>query len=180
MKKIILLFVLSFLCFWLIAQETAIIDSYVVKIGQPFMPRSGTYFIKSAIADKSLDVKGGVNDNGISLHLWDFHKGDAQQFIIEPSNEKSFFYIKTKWGRALDISGINPNSEATLHTWDFHGGDNQKWQFLQAKGRGYFTIKSKLGTCVEVRGGDSASGAVIWMYKSLDNEAQKWRLNKLN
>jgi hypothetical protein len=176
MKKIILISLNCFLTFWLIAQETATYDLITVRAGQVFMPKSGTYYIKSAIADKSLDVKGGVNENGIPLHLWDFHKGEAQQFIIEPSDEKGFFYIKTKWGKALDISGANLNSEATLHTWDFHGEANQKWQFLQTKNGRFFNIKSKLGTCIEVQGGNSASGAVIWMYKPLDNESQKWRL----
>jgi hypothetical protein len=180
MKKIILTLFCSLSCCLLTAQETITYDSYAVRIGQTYYPRKGAYYIKSAIASKSLDVKGAVNDNGIPLHLWDFHKGDAQQFFIEPSNEKGYYYIKTKWGRALDISGENSNSEATLHTWDFHGADNQKWQFLEAGG-GYFTIKSKLGTCLDVQGGVSTSGTVVWMYKPISNHnPQKWQLSRIN
>lgn len=178
MKKNTLALVLSFfLVSALLAQETVTYDLIASKVGDVFNVRQGTYWITSVHSNRSLDVKGAINNNGIVLHLWDIHKGDAQQFVIEPSNERGFVYIKTIWGRALDISGANPNAGADLITWDFHGNDNQKWQFLEA-GRGTFTIRSKYGTFIGSQNGGSDAGTVMKMFGTDYKNAQKWTLRR--
>lgn len=142
--------------------------------------QTGTYIIKSAIDGKNMDVINGTNGNGIGIHLWDAHDGDAQQFTIEPSNEAGYYLIKTKWGRAVDVAGYNTASGAALNTYDVHNGDNQKWQFID-KGDGYYNIMSKYGTYIDVQYGNSASGTPIWMsaYSTWGNNiAQKWKLDK--
>ncbi len=138
----------------------------------------GEYHIRSMLLDRPMDVMNGQNQNGVGLHLWDFHGGEAQKFYIERSNEAGYYYIKTFWGRVLDINGASTASGATLYTWDFHGGDNQKWKFIDV-GNGYYNIQSKLGTYIDVAWGNSNSGAVIWMseYSTWNNNAaQRWRL----
>lgn len=139
---------------------------------------SGTYYIKSQLQNKSMDVQWGNNANGTILHLWDTNQGDAQQFTIEASNEPGWYYIKTKWGRVLDAS--SPASGATLYTYDLHGGNNQKWRFIDI-GDGSYNIQSKIGTFIDVKGGNAASGTQIWMsaFSSWgNNSAQRWKLER--
>jgi hypothetical protein len=176
MKNLYFLVAFFIFCADLNAQETMSSDCYAVQIGRVIKPKTGWYYIK--YLEKNLDVQWGTNNNGVGFHIWGTNYGDAQQFYIEPSDEKGYYFIKTKWGRSLDVAANNPNAEATLLTWDFHGGDNQKWQFLEAGG-GQVTIKSKLGTVLDVKGGSDADGTLVWMYTPVKNhQPQKWRLVK--
>lgn len=188
MKKVPFIFILINMAFIAFGQtpktpkaKNPVVPSNIIK----FLPKAatiqtGTYIIKSAIGGKNMDVMWGENKNGAGIHLWDATGGDAQQFTIEPTNEASYYYIKTKWGRAVDVAGYNRNSGASLNTYDVHGGDNQKWQFFDI-GNGYYNIMSKYGTYIDVQNANSASGTPIWMYSysTADNIAQRWKLEKL-
>ena len=140
----------------------------------------GTYTIKTKLVNRNMDVQWGNNANGTLLHLWDVNGDRAQNFTIENSNEASYYYIKTAWGRALDVYNSDRSSGAKLNTWDFNGSDAQKWKFVNT-GDGYYNIQSKLGTFLDVKNGASEGGTIIWMsaYSNWNgNIAQRWKLER--
>jgi Ricin-type beta-trefoil lectin domain-like len=189
MKKVSFSFLLMIVSIWAFGQikiptgptkipiDPNVIDILKNRVPKPAIIQQGTYFIKSAIAGKNMDVKGGQNANNVGLHLWDSNGGEAQQFTIEPTNTTGFYTIKTSWGRALDVSGSNPKPGAAIVTWDFHGGDNQEWMFFDA-GNSYYRIMAVYGTCIDVQNASSTSGTPIWMGEWRGGEGQKWKLQQ--
>jgi uncharacterized protein YjbI with pentapeptide repeats len=144
---------------------------------KPTFVLTGSYYLKfAANSAKGLNVEG-TDGNGIAINLRNFSGGNTQTFIIEPSTEQGYYYIKTKWGRAIDIAGYNNRANANLNTYDVHGGDNQKWQFFDA-GNGDRFIVSKYGTYIETQNVNAASSRA-WMADFNDNAPQRWKLEKI-
>ncbi|WP_044234073.1 RICIN domain-containing protein [Haliscomenobacter hydrossis] len=145
---------------------------------------SGTYTIQTKlVANKNLDVQNANKAQGTRIHLWGTNNGEAQRFIITPSNEAGYYHIKTEWGLCLGVGGSNPNPGAHVVTWAcINNLDDQKWKFINTRD-GHYNIQSKLGTYIDVKNANTNDGAEIIMntyFPANGNLAQRWKLQRIS
>lgn len=134
----------------------------------------GSYFIKSAVGDKYLDVKGGQTADGTPLHLWSFNGSKAQIFTLEKTVD-GYFYIKSELNKYLHVQNRSDQPKALALIWQGKGNDNTKWK-LRPLGDGYYSIQSKKGTFLTARDGVDKQGTPIWMWTKNNSNAQRWKL----
>ncbi|WP_394750111.1 RICIN domain-containing protein [Spongiimicrobium salis] len=136
-----------------------------------------SYYLKSALEAKCLDVQWGKTANGTPLHLWPSNKGKAQQFSLEDAGN-GYFYLKSALGKYIHVQNRSSATKALALLWEGKGNDNTKWKFIPAP-NGYFYIKSKKGTYLDVKWGKSDNGTPIWMWSFNGGDAQKWKLEEI-
>ena len=149
-----------------------VIALLITQVG--FSQDPGTYFIKSAVGNKYLDVKGGQSADGTPLQLWNFNGSNAQIFTLEEAGD-GYFYIKSELNKYLHVQNRSDQPKALALIWRGKGNDNTKWKFYPLE-NGYYSIQSKKGTFLDVQGGANKSGVPIWMWPQNETNAQRWKL----
>jgi len=134
-----------------------------------------TYYLKSALEGKYLEVKDNNPNRLAPLQLWDYRGSAIQQFTLVDAGG-GYFYMKsnTKDKRAIHVQNADKNPKAKVNLWEIVNQDNLKWKFVDA-GNGYYYIQSKLGTNLDVQWGKSTNGTPIWMWGANKGNAQKWK-----
>jgi microsomal dipeptidase-like Zn-dependent dipeptidase len=138
-------------------------------------PAKGKFYVKTALANRYLDVYTGNASAGTPLQISDkvSSTNPNQVWEIIPSPEPGFVYIKSEMGRYLDVQWGNAAAGTPVHLWDFNGGIAQKWR-IEAIDDQYFTIRSQLGTYLDVQYGQVANGTPVWMWPGNSGAAQRW------
>lgn len=81
---------------------------------------------------KVIDIDGGQNENGTTIHMWDNSYRNNNQDLKFVRAEDGSYTIKTGASgetKCLDVCGGQTISGALVHQWDSHYGPNQQWLF---------------------------------------------------
>jgi poly(hydroxyalkanoate) depolymerase family esterase len=82
--------------------------------------------LRSASANKCLDVPGQTTSPGTRLQLWDCHGGTNQQWTTTTASELTVYAGDQK--RCLDAEAGGTAVGTLVIIWNCHGGTNQKWR----------------------------------------------------
>lgn len=129
----------------------------------------GTYYIKSALSGKYLDVYKAKADNGTNVQQYRGTGGNNQKFKLV-SDGNGYYTIYTgasNYKSCLDVYNWSRDNGANINQWQYHGGDCQKLQLVKI-GDAY-AIKTKISdcySCLDVYEQNTADGANInqWSY----------------
>lgn len=91
----------------------------------------GWYNIKSANGGGYLDVRNGVNANGVQLQLWEQNHSISQRFRIQHEGSGRF-KIYTYWGRIVCLPHRKDNG-TPVHTWNNMRGAWMQWRLIDAE-----------------------------------------------
>lgn len=101
---------------------------------------------------------------GTKLQQWGCNGTPAQQFVIVPSGDGDWVYIKDAWsGLCWDVPNGDTSNGVHIALWTCHGGLNQKFWF---SGSGWPNIKGSVrikssNKCVDIYWGSSAQGQAV-------------------
>jgi len=143
------------------------------------MQAQDTFVIRSAINNSLvLSAENKKIKSGVKIKT--YNKKKTQQWVLIPSNERGYFYLKSKAGdNVLDVKNGSSNIRTPVWMYALNNNSAQKWQKIPA-GNGYYYLKSKLGTFLDVQGGTNRSGTPVWMYSPNHTNAQKWKFEPVN
>jgi len=142
---------------------------------------SESYFIKSKIGHRYLDIKKARSSTRAIVWSHYFNGGNGQKWEIIPTGDgDNSYYLKSHLGTYLDIKEANSSPRATIWTWNKNGSPGQKWYFKRAPNKGYYYIQSKLGTYLDIKEASSDIGAQIWTWSNNGSIGQQWKLVKPN
>ena len=139
----------------------------------------GTYYIKSALSGKYLDVYKAKADNGTNVQQYRGTGGNNQKFKLV-SDGNGYYTIYTgasNYKSCLDVYNWNRDNGANINQWQYHGGDCQKFQLVKI-GDAY-AIKTKISdcySCLDVYEQNTADGANINQWSYWGGKCQLWYL----
>lgn len=125
----------------------------------------GTYSFRAKHSGKAIDTYNWGTSNGTNIVQWDYWGGDAQRFIVTPT-DNGYYRISPVIApnQALDVAGISTADGANLNTWSWWGSDNQEWRF-ENHGSGEWKIIARHSQkCLDVEGASTANGANIYQW----------------
>ncbi|MFI9814152.1 extracellular catalytic domain type 1 short-chain-length polyhydroxyalkanoate depolymerase [Saccharothrix variisporea] len=82
--------------------------------------------LRSASANKCLDVPGQTTTVGTRLQLWDCHGGTNQQWTTTTASELTVYTGDSRRCLDAEAGGTAPGTAVII--WTCHGGTNQKWR----------------------------------------------------
>ena len=139
----------------------------------------GTYYIKSALSGKYLDVYKAKADNGTNVQQYRGTGGNNQKFKLV-SDGNGYYTIYTgasNYKSCLDVYNWSRDNGANINQWQYHGGDCQKFQLVKI-GDAY-AIKTKISdcySCLDVYEQNTADGANINQWSYWGGKCQLWYL----
>ena len=136
----------------------------------------GVYEIKSAIADKMVDVADGKTKNNTNVQLYTSNSTDAQKWQVkEVGNDYYEITTLLDTDKSLDVDGASKKNGTNVQIYKKNGTNAQKWR-LKYAGDGYYYIISKCNDLyLDVDGASSKNGTNIQMYKGNKTKAQKFK-----
>ncbi|MFG2574105.1 ricin-type beta-trefoil lectin domain protein [Streptomyces sp. NPDC048481] len=126
-------------------------------------PASAGGQVRSGIAGKCLDVKGGVGANGTAADIWTCNGSTGQQWSARSDGTLRAL------GKCLDAAGLGTANGTKVQVWDCSGGANQKWQSFNG---GYRNPAS--GRCLDDPGASSADGTQLVLWDCNGRANQQW------
>lgn len=136
---------------------------------------NGTYFIRSAIAYKSvLDVSGGSKSDGANVQIWSNNDSGAQKWNINSVGNGLYTICNAASGKYLDVKDAQAVSGANVQQWSGNGNAAQRWKIVYAPGG--FKLVSALNDSfvLDVSGGSTANGSNISIWQSNNTRAQRF------
>lgn len=136
----------------------------------------GVYEIKSAIADKMVDVADGKTKNKTNVQLYTSNSTASQKWQVkEVGNDYYEITTLLDTDKALDVDDAGKKSGTNVQIYKKNGTNAQKWR-LKYAGDGYYYIISKCNDLyLDVDGASSKNGTNIQMYKGNKTKAQKFK-----
>ncbi|MGC5396554.1 ricin-type beta-trefoil lectin domain protein [Streptomyces sp. DT20] len=129
-------------------------------IGEPV--RTGGQ-VRSALADKCMDVNGGGSANGTAVQLWSCNNTDAQWWTAGSDGTLRAL------GKCLDATGSGTANGTRVELWDCNGGTNQVWQAYDG---GYRNPVS--GRCLDDPAASTTDGTQLVLWDCNGGTNQKW------
>ena len=137
----------------------------------------GIYIIKSAInTGKFLDIYGGYTTSKANLQLYSSNGTNAQKFIINKNDDKTYSVYAYCSGMAFDVYGGGLTNGTNV--WQFTPNDTvaQNW-YIEKNMDGTYSFKSALsGLYLDVAGASTKNGTNVQTYTSNGTAAQKFVL----
>jgi hypothetical protein len=137
----------------------------------------GTYRIQTVVADKCVDVNGGVTDNGANVQQWTCNGSDAQRWRFRSLGNSLYEVRAAISDRCLDVSNGSAAVGANVQQWDCNGSPAQLWA-VQALGDGQYQFLPQTGSglCLDVSNGDTIDGTNIQQWDCNGSPAQQFRI----
>jgi uncharacterized repeat protein (TIGR03803 family) len=137
------------------------------------------YELVSRNSGKCLDVYGASTDAAASVIQWVCHRGENQQWRLEPAGGGAVRIIARHSGQVLDVYGALLDDVTPIIQWPVHGGDNQVWT-LQPASDGYVSIVARhSGKVLDVEFASPDDGARVIQYTPHGGANQQWLLRRL-
>ncbi|SCG62105.1 O-Glycosyl hydrolase [Micromonospora humi] len=124
---------------------------------------SPTGELRSASANRCLDVNGASQADGAVVQIWDCNGGTNQQWTVGTNNQLTVYGNK-----CLDVPGTASGSRARIMTCN--GGSNQQWR-LNADGT---VVGVGSGLCLDVNGAGTANGTAVQIWTCNGGSNQQW------
>ncbi|MFF4486293.1 ricin-type beta-trefoil lectin domain protein [Streptomyces sp. NPDC001544] len=119
--------------------------------------------VRSAVAEKCLDVSGGNSANGTAVDIRSCDGSDAQSWSARSDGTLRAL------GKCLDATGRGTANGTRIQIWDCNGGTNQQWQ---AYNGGYRNPVS--GRCLDDPGSSTTDGTQLVLWDCNGGANQKW------
>ncbi|AUX44996.1 uncharacterized protein SOCE26_064750 [Sorangium cellulosum] len=145
---------------------------------EPVKVIPGTYYIKTGLASRYLDVYELGSAAGTPLQIWDKVGGPNQKWEIIPVPGEDSFFIKSEMGRYLDVEWGSTAPGTPVHIWDFNGGNAQKWG-IETQPDGTVALKSKLGTYLDVVSARTGNGTRVATAQGAAEPSRRWSLEPI-
>jgi hypothetical protein len=126
-------------------------------------PAVATGAVKSGMAGKCLDVRGGSGASGTPVQSYDCNGSAGQQWTSYTDGSLRIL------GKCLDATGAGTTNGTLVALWDCHGGSNQQWQPYNAAYRNPIS-----GRCLDIPGGSSANGIQVALWDCNYGIHQVW------
>ncbi len=92
--------------------------------------QNGYYELQIGNWNSRVDIKGGKNDNGTPLHVWEPHGGANQRFLFHHLGNGRF-KIYTASGKVICLKNKNDDNGNPLHIWNDHNSMNVEWYLIR-------------------------------------------------
>ncbi|WP_025740428.1 RICIN domain-containing protein [Aquimarina pacifica] len=138
-------------------------------------PTAGnTYFIKSVMSGKYLDVAAFSHQNGGNIHQWTYTGAINQQWQLISLGNDIYRLKSVESGKSLDVEGKSTSNGGNIQQWAYAGGDNQEWTLTNVGNDEYIIRSVRSSKVIDVEAFSMVNGGNIhqWDYKGTDN--QKW------
>lgn len=136
----------------------------------------GTFYIKSRMSGKCLDVNAGSIEQGVILQQWDCLNNNAQKFQVIPTSGGFVRITNVGSGKDLDALERGTNDGTAIQQYGYGGGDNQQWR-LDPREEGSFAILGRAsGRALDVSEKSMANGAKIQLWQDYNTANQQWFL----
>ncbi|WP_369700164.1 ricin-type beta-trefoil lectin domain protein [Micromonospora sp. WMMA1996] len=124
---------------------------------------SPTGEIRSASANRCLDVNGASQADGAVVQIWDCNGGANQRWTLGANNQLTVYGNK-----CLDVPGTASGSRARIMSCT--GGGNQQWR-VNADGT---IVGVASGLCLDVNGQGTANGTAVQIWTCNGGSNQQW------
>ncbi|MFI5908433.1 ricin-type beta-trefoil lectin domain protein [Dactylosporangium sp. NPDC051541] len=119
--------------------------------------------LRSAAANRCLDVNGAGQADGTVVQIWDCNGGANQQWTATSDGRLTVYGSK-----CLDVPGTASGTRARI--WTCNGGAGQQWR-VNTDG----TITGvALGLCLDVNGAGTANGTAVQLWTCNGGSNQQW------
>ncbi len=144
--------------------------------------KAGVYKIVAKHSYQVLDNHGfnGTGDRNLVQYTW--HGGNAQKWLIEPTNDGYYKFTSLLSGEVMDLTNCKNENGADIGQWQWLNNDCQKWSISPVSG-GYMKIINKSsGKVVEIDGAHNLAQIQTWDWNTRDFEQdwQLWRFDYLS
>nr|WP_254910075.1 RICIN domain-containing protein [Micromonospora sp. NBS 11-29] len=119
--------------------------------------------LRSASANRCLDVNGASQTDGAVVQIWDCNGGTNQRWTLSASNQLTVYGNK-----CLDVPSTASGTRARIMTCT--GGSNQQWR-LNADGT---IVGVGSGLCLDVNGAGTANGTAVQIWTCNGGSNQQW------
>jgi hypothetical protein len=146
-------------------------DAYTVTLtpgGQGSGEVTGT--LRSASANRCLDVPNQSTTNGTQLQIYDCWTGANQQWTATAAGELTVYSGTNR--KCLDASNGGTANGTQVIIWSCHGGANQRWN---RNSNGTITNAAS-GLCLDVSGAATANGTRVILWSCNGGANQRWTL----
>ncbi|WP_433605420.1 ricin-type beta-trefoil lectin domain protein [Dactylosporangium sp. CA-139114] len=127
---------------------------------------SPTGELRSAAANRCLDVNGASQADGAVVQIWDCNGGANQQWSATSSNQLTVYGNK-----CLDVPGTASGTRARI--WTCNGSSGQQWR---VNTDGTITGVAS-GLCLDVNGAGTANGTAVQLWTCNGGSNQQWIRN---
>lgn len=104
--------------------------------------QDGYYELQIGNWNSRVDIKGGKNDNGTPLHVWEPHGGANQRFLFHHLGNGRF-KIYTASGKVVCLKHKNDDNGNPLHIWNDHNSMNVEWYLINKDTKKTFVPSDK-------------------------------------
>ncbi|MFF4937324.1 ricin-type beta-trefoil lectin domain protein [Micromonospora sp. NPDC000729] len=140
---------------------TAQFDNLAIAPGDGSSGPTGE--VRSASANRCLDVNGASQADGAVVQIWDCNGGPNQQWTAGTNNQLTVYGNK-----CLDVPGAASGSRARIMTCT--GGSNQQWR-INADGT---IVGVGSGLCLDVNGQGTTNGTAVQIWTCNGGSNQRW------
>jgi glucose/arabinose dehydrogenase/type 1 glutamine amidotransferase/PKD repeat protein len=126
--------------------------------------------VRSASANRCLDVSGQSTQNGAQVQIWNCHGGANQRWTLTPAGQLTVYSGGSQ--RCLDLQNgaTSPGTRAVI--WGCNGGNNQRWQL----GPNGTITNVASGLCLDVNGAGTGNGTAVIVWNCHGGNNQRWTL----
>ncbi|WOB48643.1 ricin-type beta-trefoil lectin domain protein [Xanthomonas hydrangeae] len=135
---------------------------------QKWSLQRGSSSLRTAVANRVLDIAGVSNADGAGLQLFDSLNTRNQAWFFNGSA------IIATGGKVLDVVGASSTNGARLQLYDNLSGANQIWKYSPTTGQ----IQVSTGRCLDVAASGITPGTPVQIWDCSLSKNQTWTLGK--
>ena len=149
-------------------------DSMCRKVGPCFKNQKNEFVIRSALAEKNLDIRGNNITDWTDIILYIAHAGESQTFTKQFNADGSISFIK--YGYAIDVRGGKAENETQIQILENMGSLSQKF-YLKERENGFVSIHSALNQryVIDVLHSGTHDGNKIQLWEENGTKAQMFK-----
>ncbi|MBQ8606519.1 MAG: RICIN domain-containing protein [Clostridia bacterium] len=148
--------------------------------------KSDYYYIKNAATGMYLDLESysAGNYDGGNIHIWEFHGGYNQEWLLEPqvSNGATYTKISTNQGTQKRVLRVKESTAVVGNNIELYTkSDPSKDQefLIESAGSGKYYIRARCGNLyltLGVKPSESGIGGDVYLTFPSNNDYNKWIL----
>ncbi|WP_406150019.1 ricin-type beta-trefoil lectin domain protein [Streptomyces sp. NBC_01012] len=124
--------------------------------------------VRSAFADKCVDVAGSGTANGTAVQLYSCNGAAAQSWAVVPGAGGTLRAM----GGCLDVADGGTANRTLVQLWECNGSGAQRWQ----AGANGSLVNPQSGRCLDDPAGSTTDRTRLQIYDCNGTDAQRWTL----
>lgn len=143
----------------------------------------GWYYIKSASAQKYLQVKDNQGANAQNVEIGTFSGLDGQKWKVQNNTDGSICLVSALGDYMLDIGAGSTDDGANVQIYAGYGGTAQRFYVKETSTKGTYTIGTKVTEgekYVDVADRGTADGTNVLQWRGNGGTNQQWIFEKVS